>query len=101
MAHLWQLGYAPEDIIGNIFKVAKNLEIKEPLKLELIQVSSIILFCEDNFLNFEQHNWLLQAIGMTHLRIVEGVNSLLQLSGLLAKLCQLSASQQNLQSELL
>lgn len=38
MAHLWKLGYAPEDIIGNVFRVAKNLEIKESLKLEFIQV---------------------------------------------------------------
>lgn len=38
MAHLWKLGYAPEDIIGNVFKVAKNLEINEPLKTEFVQV---------------------------------------------------------------
>ncbi|XP_065226976.1 replication factor C subunit 2 [Planococcus citri] len=71
MAHLWKLGYAPEDIIGNVFRVAKNLEIKEPLKLEFIQ-----------------------EIGLTHLRIVQGVNSLLQLSGLLAKLCKISTAEE-------
>lgn len=38
MAHLWKLGYAPEDIITNIFRVAKHLEIKESLKLKFIQV---------------------------------------------------------------
>lgn len=38
MAHLWKLGYAPEDIITNIFRVAKHLEIKESLKLNFIQV---------------------------------------------------------------
>ena len=30
----------------------------------------------------------LQEVGFCHMRIVEGVNSRLQLSGLLAKLCQ-------------
>lgn len=71
MAHLWKLGYAPEDMIGNIFKVAKNLDIKEELKLEFVQ-----------------------EIGLTHLRIAEGVNSLLQLTGLLARLCKLSKEHQ-------
>lgn len=42
MAHLWKLGYAPEDMIGNIFKVAKNLDIKEELKLEFVQVNFLI-----------------------------------------------------------
>lgn len=42
MAHLWKLGYAPEDVIGNIFKVAKNLDIKEELKLEYVQVNFLI-----------------------------------------------------------
>ncbi|RZF42593.1 hypothetical protein LSTR_LSTR001388 [Laodelphax striatellus] len=64
IAGLWKLGYAPEDIIGNIFRVCKGLDVSEPLKLEFIQ-----------------------EIGLTHLKIVEGVNSLLQLSGLLARLC--------------
>lgn len=64
MAHLWRLGYACEDIIGNIFRVAKNLDVPENLKLEYIQ-----------------------EIGLTHLKIVKGVNSLLQMSGLLARLC--------------
>jgi len=43
MAHLWKLGYAPEDIITNIFRVAKHLEIKESLKLKFIQVKEYII----------------------------------------------------------
>lgn len=35
----------------------------------------------------------LQEIGYTHMRIVEGVNSLLQLSGLLARMCGKVTSQ--------
>lgn len=35
--------------------------------------------------------YLFQEIGMVHIRIVEGLNSLLQLSALLAKLCTVAA----------
>ncbi|XP_014283210.1 replication factor C subunit 2 [Halyomorpha halys] len=69
LAHLWKLGYAAEDLIGNIFRVTKSLDIQEPLKLEFIK-----------------------EIGLTHLRIISGINSLLQLSGLLAKLCKICST---------
>lgn len=63
---LWSLGYAPSDIIGTLFKVTKgSLEIPEGKKLEY-----------------------LREIGFTHMRISNGVNSLLQLLGLMARLCQ-------------
>ncbi|XP_045591902.1 replication factor C subunit 2 isoform X2 [Procambarus clarkii] len=67
LAHLWKLGYASEDIISNIFRVCKNTNMAEFLKLEFIK-----------------------EIGYTHLRIVQGTSSLLQLSGLLARLCSKS-----------
>ena len=35
----------------------------------------------------------LKEIGYTHMRIVEGVNNLLQLSGLLARMCSKVTSQ--------
>lgn len=35
---------------------------------------------------------MLQEIGLTHMRIIQGINSLLQLSGLLAKLCKISTA---------
>lgn len=44
MAHLWRLGYAPEDIITNIFRVAKHLEINESLKLKFVQVKYSIFY---------------------------------------------------------
>ncbi|XP_063873514.1 replication factor C subunit 2-like [Scylla paramamosain] len=67
LAHLWKLGYASEDIISIIFRVCKNTDMAEFLKLEFIK-----------------------EIGYTHMRIVQGTSSLLQLSGLLAKLCSKS-----------
>ncbi|XP_029410898.1 replication factor C subunit 2 isoform X2 [Nannospalax galili] len=65
LAHLWHLGYSPEDIIGNIFRVSKTFPMAEYLKLEFIK-----------------------EIGYTHMKVAEGVNSLLQMAGLLARLCQ-------------
>ena len=38
MAHLWKLGYSSEDIIGIVFRVAKNHTMPEFLKLEFIKV---------------------------------------------------------------
>lgn len=38
MSHLWSLGYAPEDIIGIIFRVCKTHPMAEYLKLEFIKV---------------------------------------------------------------
>jgi len=38
MAHLWKLGYAAEDIIGNIFRVTKSMQMSEELKLDFIKV---------------------------------------------------------------
>lgn len=40
LAHLWRLGYAPEDVIGNIFRVCKTYQMPEYLKLEFIKVST-------------------------------------------------------------
>ncbi|XP_031559481.1 replication factor C subunit 2-like [Actinia tenebrosa] len=65
LSHLWNMGYSPQDIIANIFRVCKTMQLAEYVKLEFIK-----------------------EIGYTHMRIVEGVDSLLQMSGLLARLCK-------------
>lgn len=67
MSHLWKLGYSPEDIVTNMFRVCKTQTMAEYLKLQFIK-----------------------EIGRTHLLLVQGTSSLLQLSGLLARLCQVS-----------
>uniref|UniRef100_A0AAY4EEK6 Replication factor C subunit 2 n=1 Tax=Denticeps clupeoides TaxID=299321 RepID=A0AAY4EEK6_9TELE len=66
---LWSLGYSPEDIIGNIFRVCKTFQMPEYLKLEFIK-----------------------EIGYTHMKVAEGVNSLLQMAGLLGRLCSKTAA---------
>ncbi|KAL1502560.1 hypothetical protein ABEB36_007685 [Hypothenemus hampei] len=62
--HFWNLGYAAEDIIKNIFKVCKHMDMNESMKLAFIK-----------------------EIGLTHQRIIEGLTTLLQMSGLLSRLC--------------
>lgn len=72
MTALYQSGYSASDIIGTIFKVCKaSTELSEGLKLEY-----------------------LREIGFTHMRIADGVNTLLQLLGLVARLSQLSPMHQ-------
>jgi replication factor C subunit 2/4 len=69
MSHLWKMGYSSEDIITNVFRVCKSHGMAEFLKLEFIK-----------------------EIGRSHLDLAQGTTSLLQLAGLLARLCQVSLS---------
>ena len=71
MSHLWKLGYSAEDIIVNIFRVCKGHQMDKMLQLDFVQ-----------------------EIGVTHMTIVQGTNSLLQMSGLLARLCEKSKAYQ-------
>jgi replication factor C subunit 2/4 len=65
---LWNSGYAASDIIGTIFKVTKaHNTLPEGKKLEY-----------------------LREIGFTHMRISNGVNSLLQLMGLVSRMTQMT-----------
>lgn len=66
LSHLWKLGYSAEDIINVIFRVCKNSQMAEYLKLEYVK-----------------------QIGLTHARISQGLNSLLQLNALLAQLTKI------------
>ncbi|XP_002130063.2 replication factor C subunit 2-like [Ciona intestinalis] len=69
--HLWAMGYSPDDIITNIFRVLKTHDIPEYVKLEYIKL-----------------------VAETHMRIVQGVNSLLQLSALVARMCKICLKEQ-------
>ncbi|KAI0034164.1 P-loop containing nucleoside triphosphate hydrolase protein [Vararia minispora EC-137] len=67
LSELWQQGYSAVDIVVTIFRVVKNFdELPEYTKLEFIK-----------------------EIGFTHMRILEGVGTLIQLSGLMARLCKM------------
>ncbi|GAM40802.1 DNA replication factor complex subunit [Talaromyces pinophilus] len=65
---LWNLGYSSHDIISTMFRVTKTIQtLSEHTKLEFIK-----------------------EIGFTHMRILDGVGTLLQLSGCVAKLCKIN-----------
>ena len=64
---MWSDGYCGLDIVGTLFRVAKFEEMPEPLKLEFIK-----------------------EIGFTHMRVLDGLDTLLQMGGLVAKLCCLA-----------
>jgi len=69
---LWDLGYSCHDIISTMFKVTKTIDtLSEHAKLEFIK-----------------------EIGFTHMRILEGVQTLLQLSGCIARLCKINMQPQ-------
>ncbi|KAF2118957.1 P-loop containing nucleoside triphosphate hydrolase protein [Lophiotrema nucula] len=68
LKELWDLGYSCHDIISTMFKVTKTIpELSEHAKLEFIK-----------------------EIGFTHMRILEGVQTLLQLSGCVARLSKIN-----------
>ncbi|KAK6012494.1 replication factor [Ostertagia ostertagi] len=57
-----------QDIISNMFRVSKTVPLPEFVKMEFMK-----------------------EIGLCHMRISEGLSSLLQLSGLVARLCAIQA----------
>lgn len=61
LGNLYALGYCTEDIVGSMFKVVKAYDMPEYTKLEY-----------------------LKHIGITQIRIVQGVNSMLQMKGLIS-----------------
>uniref|UniRef100_A0A7N0TUY5 Replication factor C C-terminal domain-containing protein n=1 Tax=Kalanchoe fedtschenkoi TaxID=63787 RepID=A0A7N0TUY5_KALFE len=63
LKQLYDLGYSPTDIITTLFRIIKNYDMAEYVKLEFMKET-----------------------GFAHMRICDGVGSFLQLCGLLAKL---------------
>ncbi|KAF5388479.1 hypothetical protein D9757_004608 [Collybiopsis confluens] len=67
---LWENGYSAIDIAVTIFRVVKTSDnMPEYTKLEFIKVGET---------------------GFTHMRILEGVGTILQLAGLIARLCKMA-----------
>ncbi|CDK26489.1 unnamed protein product [Kuraishia capsulata CBS 1993] len=63
---LWKKGYSAVDIVSTSFRVLKTMdEIAEPKRLEVMKV-----------------------VGFTHMRVLEGVGSYLQLGSMLSKVCK-------------
>eukprot|EP00963_Diacronema_lutheri_P007470 scaffold649_cov347-Pavlova_lutheri.AAC.109 len=70
--HLHDMGYSAMDIITTLFRVVKSYQALDFVKLEYMK-----------------------EVGLTHMRIGDGVDSLLQLSGLLARLCKVHQKTQS------
>jgi len=66
---LWGEGYSAIDIIQTFFKMAKLADVAEYLKLEF-----------------------LREIGFCHMRVADGVGTLVQLTGLVACLCRVAGA---------
>ncbi|KAK4156301.1 ArgJ family-domain-containing protein [Chaetomidium leptoderma] len=76
LRELWDLGYSSHDIISTMFKVTKTIPtLSEHAKLDFIK-----------------------EIGFTHMKILEGVQTLLQLSGCVARLCKLNMDPKKFES---
>jgi replication factor C subunit 2/4 len=71
LLHLWKLGYSAEDIINVLFRVVKYATMPEYLKLEYLKL-----------------------VGLTHARVSQGLNSLLQLNALLAKFAKITLKEE-------
>ncbi|KAJ2161211.1 replication factor C subunit 4 [Coemansia sp. RSA 552] len=75
ISHLWAQGYSAVDIITAVFRVVKVYD-----KLD-----------EDKKLRF------IREIGITHMRIVDGLQTLVQLQALVARLCRFAIPPQSFQ----
>eukprot|EP00035_Acanthoeca_spectabilis_P023196 m.448234 g.448234 ORF g.448234 m.448234 type:complete len:410 (+) comp19632_c0_seq1:133-1362(+) len=69
MAELFSSGYAAVDIIGTVFRIVKTFEMPEWTKLQYIKL-----------------------IGECHMKILNGQTTLVQLTGLTARLCRLGTA---------
>jgi len=67
LKQLLDSGYSPVDVVTTLFRVVKNYDMNEFLKLEFIRET-----------------------GLCHMRVGDGVSSPLQLGGMLARLCRAS-----------
>ena len=67
---IWAQGFAPVDIVGTFFKVAKSsTDLSEKLQLQFIK-----------------------QIGLMQVNVLNGVDSFLQMSALVARLAKLGSS---------
>jgi len=62
MGDMWRSGYSALDVVTTVFKVLKSFDVPEALKMDL-----------------------LQQVSATHMRVVDGVTTLIQMNGLCAK----------------
>ena len=76
---------------GDFTDHQRGPSIPEYTKLEFIKVGSCSAFVPASTIGPVINKWLhsSQEIGFTHMRILEGVGTYVQLAGLLARLCRM------------
>ncbi|KAI9672139.1 MAG: replication factor C subunit 4 [Alyxoria varia] len=73
LQELWELGYSANDVVSTMFKVAKSMPgVSEGARLDVVR-----------------------EIGWCHMRVLEGVQTLTQLSGCVAKIARLSMKEED------
>jgi len=68
---LWSNGYAAIDIVSTLFRVTKSVDLPDKTKLAFIK-----------------------EIAFAHMKIADGLNTLIQITGLLGRLCQISLDEE-------
>jgi hypothetical protein len=81
LINIYSIGYTAEDILSVIMRVTKTYSMSEFTQLEFIRVRDKILLLLLFSFSFKE-------IGLTYMRVSQGVESQLQLSSLLARLCE-------------
>ncbi len=94
----WKQGYSAWDVIGTFYRVVKNMGpggggggagSSSPSSNSNSNSSATATLSEPMQLDF------IKEIGFVHARVISGLATLLQLSALLAKLCDVAASYKN------
>jgi len=67
---LWDKGYPPHDIITNIFRVCKNHQMPEYLKLEFIKVYSLVFSSKKLYHIFQDYNYLVRSYQMLYIHML-------------------------------
>ena len=79
------------DIVGSFFRLAKWHEMDESLKLDFVKVTRGRARARGrahaHARAHARRAITVQEIGFTHMRVLDGLDTLLQLTGLVAKLC--------------
>ena len=72
LRELWGLGYSAHDVVSTMFKVSKTIPgVEEGKRLEVVR-----------------------EVGFAHMRILEGVQTLTQLSGLVARISRMGMKEE-------
>jgi replication factor C subunit 2/4 len=70
---IYNMGYSPIDIVNTLFDILKNSNIEDEIRMKMVK-----------------------EIAFTNIRIINGIDTTLQLAGLISRLCQLNSKKINI-----